>query len=86
MVRDGIAELWLTDVEVCAENLMADDQYVKDYDAVAVINAGEKSLTCAIEYERSNKSVARYSAIRSILSEEHTSSTQSSMFCGTPRA
>jgi hypothetical protein len=71
MVRDGIAELWLTDVEVCAENLMAEDQYVKDYDAVAVINAGEKSLTCAIEYERSNKSVARYSAIRSILSEEH---------------
>jgi hypothetical protein len=71
MVRDGIAELWLTDVEVCAENLMADDQYVKDYDAVALIKAGEKSLMCAIEYERSNKSVARYSAIRSILSKEH---------------
>jgi len=39
IVRDGIAELWLTDVEVCAENLLADDEYVKDYDAVAIINA-----------------------------------------------
>jgi len=71
MVRDGIAEVWLTDVEVCAENLMADDQYVKDYDAIAVINVGDRSLTCAVEYERSNKSVARYSEIRSILSDEH---------------
>lgn len=71
MLRQGLAKLWLTDVEVCAENLMADDQYVKDYDAVAVIDAGEKSLTCAIEYERTNKSVARYSEIRRILSEEH---------------
>ncbi len=71
MLRNGIAEVWLTDVEVCAENLMADDQYVKDYDAIAVINAGDRSLTCAVEYERSNKSVARYSEIRRILAEEY---------------
>ena len=44
MLRQGIAELWLTDVEVCAENLMADDRYVKDYDAVAVLKAGEKEF------------------------------------------
>ena len=71
MLRHGIAEMWLTDVEVCAENLMADDQYVKDYDAIAVIKIGDRSLTCAIEYERSNKSFARYSEIRSVLSDEH---------------
>jgi len=71
MLRHGIAEEWLNDVEVCAENLMADDQYVKDYDAIAVVNVGGRSLTCAVEYERSNKSVARYSEIRSILSDEY---------------
>jgi len=70
MVRHGIAELWLTDVEVCAENLMTDDRYVKDYDAVAVLKVGEQSLTCAIEYERSNKNAARYSEIRRALSQE----------------
>ena len=70
MVRYGIAELWLSDVEVCAENLMTDDQYVKDYDAVAVLKVGEQSLTCAIEYERSNKSSARYLEIRQALSQD----------------
>ena len=72
MVRHGIAELWLTDVEVCAENLMTDDQYVKDYDAVAVLKVGEQSLTCAIEYERTTKSLRRYAEISQALSREQT--------------
>lgn len=70
LVRQAIAELWLTDIEVCSENLMSTDQYVKDYDAIAVLRVGDRSLTCAIEYERSNKSRARYLGIRQVLSCE----------------
>lgn len=70
LVRHGLSEFWLTDVEVCAENLMSGDQYVKDYDAISVLKVGHQTLTCAIEYERSNKSAARYREIRQALSRE----------------
>ena len=72
MVRHGILDSWLSDVEVCAENLLTDDRYVKDYDALAVLRVGDRQLHCAIEYERTTKSLARYAEIRQALSQERT--------------
>ena len=69
-VRYKLVDTWLTDLEVCSENLMTADQYVKDYDAVTILEVGDQKLTCAIEYERTNKSPARYLEIRRALLQE----------------
>src|SRR5271166_3235755 len=69
-VRYKLVDTWLTDLEVCSENLMTADQYVKDYDAVTILEIGDQKLTCAIEYERTNKSPARYLEMRRALLQE----------------
>jgi len=68
--RHNVLNYWLTDLEVCSENLLNEDTYVKDYDAVVGLTLGPVDLQCAIEYERSTKSVARYVDIRRQLALE----------------
>jgi hypothetical protein len=70
--RHRLLDSWLSDIEVCSENLLTEDQYVKDYDALAVLRVGDRRLHCAIEYERTTKSLARYAEIRQALSQERT--------------
>ena len=70
--RYGLLGSWLSDVEVCSENLLAEDKYVKDYDALAVLRVGDWRLQCAIEYERTTKSLARYAEIRQTISQERS--------------
>ena len=70
--RYQLLDSWLSDVEVCSENLLTEDKYVKDYDALAVLRIGARQLHCAIEYERTTKSLARYAEIRQALSQERT--------------
>jgi hypothetical protein len=70
--RHRLLDSWLSDIEVCSENLLTEDKYVKDYDALAVLRVGDRQLHCAIEYERTTKSLARYSEIRQALSQERT--------------
>ena len=68
--RNRMLNSWLCDLEVCSENLLTGDKYAKDYDALAVLNIGGRQLHCAIEYERSTKSHARYEEIRRSISDE----------------
>ena len=70
--RHRLLDSWLSDIEVCSENLLTEDKYVKDYDALAVLRVGDWQLHCAIEYERTTKSLARYAEIRQALSREQT--------------
>src|SRR5271157_2292253 len=70
--RYRLLDSWLSDIEVCSENLLTEDKYVKDYDALAVLRIGDRQLHCAIEYERTTKSLARYAEIRQALSQERT--------------
>ena len=70
--RHRLLDSWLSDIEVCSENLLTEDKYVKDYDALAVLRVGDRQLHCAIEYERTTKSLARYAEIRQALSQERT--------------
>jgi len=70
--RYRLLDSWLSDIEVCSENLLTEDKYVKDYDALAVLRGGDRQLRCAIEYERTTKSLARYAEIRQALSREQT--------------
>jgi hypothetical protein len=68
--RNHMLNSWLCDLEVCSENLLTGDKYAKDYDALAVLNIDGQQINCAIEYERSSKSHARYEEIRDSISEE----------------
>lgn len=70
--RHRLLDSWLSDIEVCSENLLTEDNYVKDYDALAVLRVGGRQVHCAIEYERTTKSSARYAEIRQALSQERT--------------
>jgi hypothetical protein len=70
--RYRLLDSWLSDVEVCSENLLTEDKYVKDYDALAVLGIGGRKLRCAIEYERTTKSAKRYAEIRQAISQERT--------------
>jgi len=70
--RHRLLDSWLSDIEVCSENLLTEDRYVKDYDALAMLRVGDRQLQCAIEYERTTKSLARYAEIRQALSQEQT--------------
>jgi len=63
---------WRTDLQVRAINL-ATGKYAKDYDAVFSVDrsdAGESSLTIAVEYERTLKAEDRYAEISNALSGE----------------
>ena len=68
--RNHMLNSWLCDLEVCSENLLTGDKYAKDYDALAVLNVGGRQMHCAIEYERSTKSHARYEEIRLSIADE----------------
>src|SRR5664279_4808705 len=68
--RNRMLHSWLSDLEVCSENLLTGERYAKDYDALAVLNIGGRQLQCAIEYVRSTKSHARYEEIRRSISDE----------------
>ncbi len=72
LLRYGLLDSWLSDIEVCSENLLTENRYVKDYDALAMLRVGDRRLHCAIEYERTTKSLARYAEIRQALSQERT--------------
>jgi hypothetical protein len=68
--RNHMLNSWFSDLEVCSENLLTGDKFAKDYDALAVLKIGGRQLQCAIEYERSTKSHARYDEIRRSISDE----------------
>ena len=70
LLRHKLLNYWLSDLEVCSENLLTEDIYVKDYDALVGLTLGTSALQCAIEYERSTKSAARYVDIRRQLAQE----------------
>jgi hypothetical protein len=61
---------WVTDVEVCSENMRTGEKYVKDYDAVVHVSIDGVVLVCAVEYERMPKSASRYAQIGQTLRNE----------------
>ena len=83
--RNHMLTSWLSDLEVCSENLLTGDKYAKDYDALAVLNIGGRQLHCAIEYERSSKSHARYEEIRRSISDERLVDAILYIICGPER-
>jgi len=67
-------EWWRTDLLVRAANLST-RRYAKDYDAVFSLDrssAGARSLTIAVEYERTLKAEDRYAEISNTLSGENS--------------
>ena len=83
--RNHMLNSWLSDLEVCSENLLTGDKYAKDYDALAVLNIGGRQMHCAIEYERSTKSHARYEEIRRSISDERLVDAILYIICGPER-
>jgi len=68
--RHQFLDSWLSGLEICSENLLSEDKYVKDYDGMAVLRIGGRRVQCAIEYERTTKSLPRYAQVRQALSQE----------------
>jgi hypothetical protein len=63
---------WKSDLELTSKNLVSAGGGTKDFDAVAEIEVDKRRLSVGIEYERSAKAAARYSAIREVLDRDET--------------
>ena len=70
--RTGLLRSWKTDLEITSRNLIATSGASKDYDAIAEIEVNGHIRSIGIEYERSAKSVTRYTAIREALDKDMT--------------
>jgi hypothetical protein len=70
--RTGLLRSWKTDVEIASRNLVAVGGAIKDYDAIAEIEAEGCIRSIGIECERSAKSVTRYDAIREAIDNDKT--------------
>jgi len=70
--RTGLLRSWKTDLEITSRNLIAASGASKDYDAIAEIEVNGRIRSIGIEYERSAKSVTRYTAIREALDKDMT--------------
>lgn len=71
LVDKGLVINWKTEMEVCSYNMVAEDPYQKDYDAIVKIFVCDHVHEFALEYERTLKSVRRYEAILEALEAEY---------------
>jgi hypothetical protein len=70
--KGGVLHSWKSDLEIASKNLVSAGGGTKDFEAVAEIQVNGRRLSVGIEYERSPKAVARYSAIREVLDRDET--------------
>lgn len=70
LARQGILEDWQSEVTIRAKNELTGAGYVKDYDAIVTLRMDGRSVTFALEYERTPKKTREYLKIRSLLEQE----------------
>ena len=64
-------DAWYTDREVSSMNYTASTPFAKDYDAILQIGGGnQKPIRFGLEYERTYKSLDRYTEIARIIAQE----------------
>ena len=64
-------EDWQSEVAIRAKNELTPFGYVKDYDAIATVRIADRSVTFALEYERTPKKSRDYLHIRTLLEQEN---------------
>lgn len=67
----GLLIDWQTEMEVCSHNMLAEEPYQKDYDAIVKIWVHDHGHEFALEYERTLKSAKRYEKIMEELETEY---------------
>lgn len=70
--KAGVLHSWKSDLEIASKNMVSASGTKKDFDAIAEIELDRRRLSIGIEYERSPKATARYSAIREVLDRDET--------------
>lgn len=68
--RQGVLRDWESEVAIRAKNELTPFGYVKDYDAVVTVSLEDRTVTFALEYERTVKKSREYLQIRSLVERE----------------
>lgn len=71
LLGTGLVINWKTEMEVCSHNMVAEEPYQKDYDAIVKIWVRDHAHEFALEYERTLKSAKRYEKIMEELETEY---------------
>ncbi len=71
LARQGILENWQSEVTIRAKNELTGGGYAKDYDAIVTLQMDGRSVTFALEYERTPKKTKEYLKIRGLLEQEN---------------
>src|SRR5262249_42607627 len=68
--RRELRVTWLPEIKIRTSDRFGVRSYVKKYDAIVEISLGEKTVSFALEYERTQKRVEDYLKIRELLEHE----------------
>ncbi len=71
LLAQGQLVEWKTEMQVGSYNMVAEQPYQKDYDALVTMSVGDQLYDFALEYERTLKSSKRYERILEALEAEH---------------
>jgi len=71
LADQGVLIDWKTEIQVSSHNMVAEEPYQKDYDAIVRLLARDHVREFALEYERTLKSVKRYEKILDELEAEY---------------
>jgi len=71
LLARGLLFEWKTEMQVGSYNMVAEEPYQKDYDALVTISLGNQLYDFALEYERTLKSSKRYERILEALEAEN---------------
>lgn len=67
----GLLSDWKTEMQVGSFNMVAENPYQKDYDALVMLQIDDQLYDFALEYERTLKSLKRYEKILEALENEY---------------
>lgn len=70
LARQGVLEEWIPEVVIRSRNELTREGYAKDYDAIVRIRLDGRSVSFALEYERTPKKPTDYQRIRNLLEVE----------------
>jgi hypothetical protein len=71
LVRQALVVEWKTEMQVTSYNMVAEEPYQKDYDAIVTILVNDHVHEFALEFERTLKSAKRYERILEELEAEY---------------
>jgi len=72
LARNKVLVSWKSDLETASLNVISEQPFVKDYDAVVDVWNDQTAARFAVEYERTLKSAQQYERIRRVLEKEDT--------------